>query len=118
MSDLIPNQNGKLTNFKNDLKFRNDFGEAPLGLGHFTSDQGFIAVASVVGAFVGAAIAGLPLAALVAIAGVNDIVYARKPSVLEPEAEPEVRTLATSAHPLFIGTRTRLEAIEAPVEFA
>jgi len=119
MNDLTPKANGKLTNFKNDLKFRNDFGEAPIGLGHFTKDQGFIAVSSVVGAFVGAALAGPPLAAVVAIAGLNDIIYARKSST--GESEPEVRSQATHAHPPLIGSRTRLEAIEVlaePVEVA
>lgn len=47
------------------LEFENDFGESPVGLAHFSKDQGFIAVASLVGAFVGAAVVGLPLAAVV-----------------------------------------------------
>lgn len=60
------------------LEFENDFGELPIGLGHFSKDQGFIAVASLVGAFVGAAIAGIPLAAIVIVAGLNDINHARR----------------------------------------
>ncbi len=60
------------------FEFENDFGKEPIGLAHFSKDQGFIAVASLVGAFVGAAIAGLPLAAIVIVAGLNDIGYARR----------------------------------------
>lgn len=59
------------------LEFENDFGQSPIGLGHFSKDQGFIVVASLVGAFVGAAIAGLPLAAIVLVAGLNDLRHAR-----------------------------------------
>ncbi len=60
------------------LEFENDFGKSPIGLGHFSKDQGFIAVASLVGAFVGAAIAGLPLAAIVIVAGWNDITHTKR----------------------------------------
>jgi DNA segregation ATPase FtsK/SpoIIIE-like protein len=80
MSDIkLPNpeDGGKLVRLADNLTFKNDFGNTPLALGHFTLDQGFIAVATLVGAFVGAAWAGLPLAAVVLIAGLNDIGYAR-----------------------------------------
>lgn len=69
---------GKLALNVKELEFENDFGQNPVGLGHFSKDQGFIAVASLVGAFVGAAVAGLPLAALVLIAGLNDIRFASR----------------------------------------
>lgn len=82
-------ESGKLIPISLDgLEFENDFGELPIGLGHFSKDQGFIVVASLVGAFVGAAIAGLPLAAVVLVAGLNDIRYANKNQEYEP-ASPE-----------------------------
>lgn len=75
----MSNTGGKLVPISLEkLEFENDFGQSPIGLGHLSRDQGFIAVASLVGAFVGAAIAGLPLAAVVMIAGLNDINYARR----------------------------------------
>lgn len=101
------------------LEFENDFGESPIGLAHFSKDQGFIAVASLVGAFVGAAIAGLPLAAIVIVAGLNDIGYARqKPSDKEQPAsateetaiDVEARKVESRALP--IGQNTRLNAVD------
>jgi hypothetical protein len=73
------------------LEFENDFGQSPIGLGHFSLDQGFIAVGSLVCAFVGAAVGGVPLAAIVLIAGLNDIKLAsRNSSQSEQKAEPKV----------------------------
>lgn len=75
----MTSENGKLAfDSLKELKFENDFGESPIGLGHFSKDQGLIAVASLVGAFVGIAIAGLPLGAIVIVAGLNDINYTRR----------------------------------------
>ncbi len=72
------------------IEFENDFGQSPVGLAHFSKDQGFIAVASLVGAFVGAAVAGLPLAAVILVAGLNDIRFASKREGTSPKAEPKV----------------------------
>lgn len=68
-------------NIPNPLKgegitFENDFGKKPLGLAHLTKDQGFIIILSLAGAFVGAAVAGVPLFAVILAAGINDIKYA------------------------------------------
>ncbi len=73
MSDLEKKENGKLIQIASDIEFENDFGQYPIGLGHITKDQGVIAVCSLVGAFVGTAIAGVPLAAIVLVVGLNDI---------------------------------------------
>ena len=72
------------------LEFENDFGKVPIGLGHFSKDQGFIAVATLVSAFVGAAVAGLPLMAVVLVAGLNDIRFASKRDGTSPPSEPKV----------------------------
>ncbi|HEY9676067.1 MAG TPA: hypothetical protein V6D11_31780 [Waterburya sp.] len=105
------------------LEFENDFGESPIGLGHFSKDQGFIAVASLVGAFVGAAIAGLPLAAIVIVAGLNDIGYARRKesnSVPQQQAAHS-EAIEAEAKPVDdaqsqIGTATRLNAVDVPAK--
>jgi hypothetical protein len=104
------------------LEFENDFGESPIGLGHFSKDQGFIAVASLVGAFVGAAIAGIPLAAIVIVAGLNDINYARRKfgdkeqpvsETEEPAIDVESREVKDTPQ---IGSNTRLNAVEVKAE--
>jgi hypothetical protein len=64
----------------NGITFENDFGKKPLFLAHLTSDQGIIIVLSLAGAFVGAAIAGVPLFAVILAAGINDIKYANSDS--------------------------------------
>ena len=102
MSDL-KKKSSELIPFVPDIQFENDFGQEAIGLGHFIKDQGFIAVASLAGAFVGTAVAGLPLAAIILVAGLNDIWAINKagknlPLTDEPEAievearevEPEV----------------------------
>jgi hypothetical protein len=84
-------EGGKLAPLSIDgIQFENDFGESPIGLAHFSKDQGLIAVASLVGAFVGAAVAGLPLAVIILIAGLNDIRFASSQEEPEPTAEPKV----------------------------
>lgn len=81
---------GKLVPISLDgLEFENDFGQSPIGLAHFSKDQGFIVVASLVGAFVGAAIAGLPLAAIVLVAGWNDIRHANQKNRQDEPVSPE-----------------------------
>jgi hypothetical protein len=90
MSDLEKKENGKLIQIASDVEFENDFGQHPIGLGHITKDQGVIAVCSLVGAFVGTAIAGVPLAAIVLVVGLNDILSINKTSkAREPREEPE-----------------------------
>lgn len=75
----MENEPGKLAHISLEgLEFENDFGQLPIGLGHFSRDQGFIAVASLVGAFVGAAMGGLPFAAVILLSGLNDVRYAGK----------------------------------------
>ncbi|MBD1942513.1 hypothetical protein H6F50_09115 [Coleofasciculus sp. FACHB-712] len=66
-------QENKLAQIANDIQFENDFGQEPLGLGRITKDQGVIAVCSLAAAFVGSAIAGVPLALVVIAVGLNDI---------------------------------------------
>lgn len=104
------------------LEFENDFGKSPIGLGHFSKDQGFIAVASLVGAFIGAAIAGLPLAAIVIVSGLNDINYAKRkvgdkeqPEVGTKESAIDVEAREVKDTPQ-IGSNTRLNAVEAKAE--
>jgi hypothetical protein len=74
---------GKLApNIPNPLQsgitFKNDFGDKPLGLAHFTRDQGAIAIFSLAAAFVGTAFGGFPMAGAIILAGLNDIRYAGK----------------------------------------
>lgn len=57
------------------ITFEDDFGKKPLGLAHLTKDQGMIIILSLAGAFVGAAVAGVPLFAVILAAGLNDIKY-------------------------------------------
>ncbi|KAM3091852.1 hypothetical protein ACKFKG_24265 [Phormidesmis sp. 146-35] len=61
-----------------NIKFENDFGQNAIALAKFTKDQGAIGVATVLGTFVGMAMAGFPLAAIVALVGLNDLMYAHK----------------------------------------
>jgi len=61
------------------ITFKNDFGHEPIGLAHFTKDQGAIAILSLAGAFVGAALGGLPAAGVILLAMMNDIKYAGLP---------------------------------------
>ncbi|MGV0027553.1 hypothetical protein [Phormidesmis priestleyi] len=61
-----------------NIKFENDFGQNAIALARFTKDQGAIGVATVLGTFVGMAMAGFPLAAVVALVGLNDLLYAHK----------------------------------------
>ncbi|MBD2016175.1 hypothetical protein H6F96_19650 [Microcoleus sp. FACHB-53] len=105
------------------LEFENDFGQSPIGLGHFSKDQGFIAVASLVGFFIGCAVTGNVLAGvLVIVAGLNDIGYAkRKPSTPTPDPNGEEPAIDVEASvvddsPKQIGEATKLLAVDVPVE--
>ena len=90
MSDLEKPQGGKLAQITSDIQFENDFGQEPIGLGRITQDQGAIAVCSLVGAFVGTAVAGVPLAAIVLVIGLNDILSINKANKgREPREEKE-----------------------------
>lgn len=81
-----------MTEQKPPVTFENDFGKTSLVLGHLTDDQGLITVLSLVGAFVGSAVAGVPLALIILIAGWNDVLYVRKQQDQEPlpSADPPV----------------------------
>lgn len=59
-----------------NITFENDFGKKPLLLAHLTRDQGMIAILSFAGAFVGAAVGGIPLCLVILATGFNDIKYA------------------------------------------
>lgn len=106
------------------LEFENDFGASPIGLAYFSKDQGFIAVASLVGAFVGATFAGLPMFAVVILAGLNDINYARRKfsegnTEENKTIEVEARGVEEEKPTTNIGQNTKLLFIEAkakPVE--
>jgi hypothetical protein len=76
---LAPNIPHSLRN--GDIQFKNDFGETPVGLAHFTKDQGALAILSLAGAFVGAALGGLPAAGVILLAMMNDIKYAGRTEV-------------------------------------
>ena len=93
MSDLEKPEKGKLAQITSDIQFENDFGQEPIGLGKITKDQGIIAVCSLVGAFVGTAVAGVPLAAIVLVVGLNDILslnkLTRERESREEKEEPE-----------------------------
>ena len=60
------------------LEFCDDFGKAPLLMGHFTTDRSFIAVVSLLGGFVAMAGLGIPGALFVAFAALNDLSYSGK----------------------------------------
>src|SRR5919199_5113734 len=105
------------------LEFENDFGQSPIGLGHFSQDQGFIAVASLVGFFIGCAVTGNVLAGvLVIVAGLNDIGYAKRkgeppspdPNVEESAIDVEARVVDDA--PKQIGATTKLNAVEVGAE--
>ncbi|MEP0885008.1 DUF87 domain-containing protein [Trichocoleus sp. ST-U3] len=78
MSDLENQERGKLAQITSDIQFENDFGQEPIALGRIIQDQGVIAVCSLVGAFVGTAVGGVPLAAIVLVIGLNDILSINK----------------------------------------
>lgn len=125
MTEDNKNNGGKLALITLEgLEFDNDFGQTPIGLGHFSSDQGFIAVASLVGFFVGCAVTGNVLAgALVIVAGLNDIGYARRknqtptqPADANVEAPAiDVEARAVNDTPNAIGPVTKLIAVDVPV---
>jgi hypothetical protein len=73
LAPKIPNPLGS-----GNITFRNDFGETPVGMAHFTRDQGAIAILSLAAAFVGSAFGGFPMAGAILLAGLNDIRYAGK----------------------------------------
>jgi hypothetical protein len=73
LAPKIPNPLGS-----GNITFRNDFGETPVGMAHFTRDQGAIAILSLAAAFVGSAFGGFPMAGAILLAGWNDIRYAGK----------------------------------------
>jgi hypothetical protein len=78
MGDLEKTSREKLIKIASDIEFENDFGQTPIGLGHITKNQSIIIVFSLVGLFVGTAIAGVPLAVVVLVAGLNDILSINK----------------------------------------
>jgi hypothetical protein len=86
MNDL-KREGDKLVRIASDIQFENDFGREPLLMGRLIQDRGAIAVCSLVGAFVATAVAGFPLAAIVLLAGFNDILSIK--SSEEPKEEPE-----------------------------
>ncbi|MBD1835379.1 hypothetical protein H6F61_22500 [Cyanobacteria bacterium FACHB-472] len=105
--------NDELANITSGIKFENDFGQETLGLGRLTKDQGVIAVSSLVGAFVGTAIVGLPLAAIVLLVGLNDILSVNKKHKKEPNQELQaIDVESTPVEPTAIGQDTRLDAIQ------
>ena len=63
----------ELARLGSDIQFENDFGQETLFFGRIVKDQGGIAVLSLASAFVGTAVAGLPLAAILLLVGLNDI---------------------------------------------
>jgi hypothetical protein len=94
MSDLEKTNREKLIKIASDLEFENDFGQTPIGLGHITNNQSIIIVFSLVGLFVGTAIAGVPLAVVVLVAGLNDILSINKLGK-EQESEAEAPSETT-----------------------
>jgi hypothetical protein len=97
MGDIEKTNREKLIKIASDLEFENDFGQTPIGLGHITSNQSIIIVFSLVGLFVGTAIAGVPLAVVVLVAGLNDILSINKMGKeQESEAEAPSETTETT----------------------
>jgi hypothetical protein len=113
MSNLEKPEKRSLAKITSDFEFENDFGQEPMVLAKVTQDQGVIAVCSLVGAFIGTAIAGLPLAAVILAVGLNDFLSASNSqetqtinveateviddSAQEPTDEPEL-LIAYDAH--------------------
>ena len=96
MGDIEKSSREKLIKIASDLEFENDFGQTPIGLGHITNNQSIIIVFSLVGLFVGTAIAGVPLAVVVLVAGLNDILSINKLGK-EEESEAEAPSETTEA---------------------
>jgi hypothetical protein len=96
MGDIEKSSREKLIKIASDLEFENDFGQTPIGLGRITNNQSIIIVFSLVGLFVGTAIAGVPLAVVVLVAGLNDILSINKLGK-EEESEPEAPSETTEA---------------------
>jgi hypothetical protein len=96
------------------LTFENDFGKKPLFLAHLTKDQGMIAVLSLAGAFVGAALAGVPMALVMIAAGLSDIRYAARDSNTtdsEPAEKPQLEQV-----PIEVPVQTVVENESEPAQ--
>lgn len=117
MSDLEKNQLAKIAA---DIQFENDFGQEPLGLARITQDQAAIAIGSLVGAFVGSAVAGVPLALVVIAVGLNDILSINKRNRQRESAaraEPiDVPARVVDPVALPVGNDTKLNAVEVKAE--
>jgi hypothetical protein len=113
------------------ITFKNDFGSNPVGLAHITEDQGMIAIISLAGAFVGAALGGWLFPAAILLAALNDIRYlGRLESTEEKNPQPcspptdtqatvDVPAKVVEDEPNFfppasspIGQQTKLSALE------
>lgn len=81
--------------FLNDLKFENDFGQSPLGLGLLLKDSGMVGLATVVLAVLALPVGGslgLPLAIAVAYLGANDCKALGKSTdtpLFQPVSDPQ-----------------------------
>ncbi len=96
------------------LTFENDFGKKPLFLAHLTKDQGMIVVLSLAGAFVGAALAGVPMALVMIAAGLSDIRYAARDSNTtdsEPAEKPQLEQV-----PIEVPVQTVVENESEPAQ--
>lgn len=110
----------ELARLGSDIQFENDFGQETLFFGRIVKDQGGIAVLSLASAFVGTAVAGLPLAAILLLVGLNDIFSVTKTQTeKKKEQEPEaidVESIPVPVEPKAIGQDTRLNAVEVKSE--
>ena len=66
------------------IEFENDFGASPMLLAHVTEDQSIIVILALVGAFIGCAVGGIPIAAAILLAGMNDVRFAGRESASHP----------------------------------
>lgn len=94
------------------VTFKNDFGDNPVGIGHFTRDQGAIVILSLAGAFVGSAFGGLPMAGAILLAGLNDIRFAGQTGK-QKQGSPRVATDSTNNDHQYT---TNLIQVESPIE--
>lgn len=125
MSDIEKVTGGKLSRIVEGVEFDNDFGQELIGVGHITQDKGVIAIASLIGLFLGTSLINAPFGVLILLLGLNDwIALNRIPTsnrVVDTVANPAKEEECDEYHDSLpqkapaIGQDTRLNAVEVPV---
>ena len=90
-------KNDELAKMTSGIEFENDFGQETLFFGRIVKDQGGIAVLSLASAFVGTAVAGLPLAVILLLVGLNDIFSVTKTQTVNKKKEEEPEAIDVEA---------------------